>query len=103
MIDVYSFGMTFVSVCQNLMLKPDKFICGSHPDVLRLPTYLRSHRLEELLRNCLAIEPSKRPDMSPSGVLSVTKAYRTEVERMSRYIKSLPKPRAAHVEVARRA
>jgi hypothetical protein len=95
--------MTFVSVCQNLMLKPDKFMCGSHPDGLRLPTYLQSYRLEELLRDCLAIESSNRPDMSPSAVLSVTKAYRTEVERMSCYITSLPQPRAALVEVARRA
>jgi hypothetical protein len=95
--------MTFVSVCQNLVVKPDKFVCGSHPDGLRLPTYLQSYRLEDFLRDCLAIEPSNRPDMSPSGVLSVTKAYRAEVERMSRYIKSLPEPRAAHVEVARRA
>ena len=101
MVDVYSFGMTFVSVCQNLLHKPDKFVCGSHPDKLRLPTYPQFYKLEKFLRMCLAIDPKDRPDMSPSGVLSVAKAYRNELERTTNHIKSPPKPRATDFGAAR--
>ena len=78
--------MTIVCVCQTLVLMPDKFKCASNPVGLRLPRHLQVYTLEGLLRDCLAIDPKNRPDMSPSGVLVFTNGYRTVLKSMGGYI-----------------
>ena len=102
-VDVYSYAMTIVTVCQTRMLQPDKFKCASDPRTLRLPRYLQGYRLETLLRDCLAIEPKDRPRMAPSGVLAFTRGYRSQLQSMGNRTKSLPGTRAAIVDVARAA
>ena len=89
--------MTIVTVCQTRIIQSDKFKCASDPRTLRLPRYLQGYRLENLLHDCLAIEPKDRPRMSPSGVLAYTRGYRAQLKSM------VPGPRAATVEVARAA
>jgi len=95
--------MTFVSICQNLVITPEKFVCGSHPLGLQLPGHLQVYTLERLLRYCLAENPRDRPDMSPTGVLAYTNGYRTLLKSMNGYVHLPPKLRAANVEVARPA
>ena len=83
---MYSFAITIASVCQNLMPDREKFQCGSHPlgaCGLFLPQHLQIYTLENFLRDCLAKDPRNRPEMSPSGVLSVTTGYRTLLKSMS--------------------
>lgn len=93
--------MTIVSVCQTLMLKSEKFKCASNPLALRLPIRLQTYRLEQLLRDCLAIEPKERPGMSPSGVLAITRGYRAQLKSMVSYVNMLPEPHVTNVGVAR--
>jgi serine/threonine protein kinase len=76
--DVYSFGITMLSLCQGL--EAGLYDCGTPPDHLKLPRHLAYSAIQALLRRCLAFEPKDRPDMSPAGVLWYVPGFRTILE-----------------------
>jgi serine/threonine protein kinase len=78
--DVYTFGITMLSLCQGL--QAGLHGCETTADDLQLPRHLAYSTIKALLRRCLAFDPDDRPDMSPAGVLSYVRGFRSVLEGM---------------------
>jgi serine/threonine protein kinase len=76
--DVYSFGITMLSLCQGL--QAGLHDCGTPADHLQLPRHLAYSAIQALIRRCLTFDPKERPDMSPAGALWYVPGFRTVLE-----------------------
>ena len=61
--DVYSFGISLLSLCQGL--GANLWPVGAPAADLRLPRHLANFGIQALLRRCLEFWPKDRPEMSP--------------------------------------